>query len=529
MKHTYFYTVLFAAALLFGACSKDISADKSRSNLISETFEATLSADDSTRTAVDGTGANVTWNDGDKVYYYTSDEGDLRSFTITSDRISAGGKSATLTLEREIEDTYYNLLYTGNTEPVLTAKGNTNMVFDGVKDQQDGTFSNANVSIANASPGGKGITFRPLTSIVKFSTSRSDIKTVILTGGQEETVAGNIQTDPTSRDVNPHIFGEGNKYVTATIAEPAAGTYYINIMPRDHLRDDKEEHTWGLVLTLKDESGNYIGHVYADKPINLENGEMINLGNIDSHINNMLYGLFSVGNKKQVSFSPGNLKYQLTGTPGWTFFDRQYAFDPGSGPGQYTSADYVSLFTWGYQNGVSTEKDHTAYVSGKSDGDNFTAAEDWGSRFSPGLRTLSLDEWKYLFDIPNNGTRNGMYSYGVTVAGASNCIVLYPDSWKGTIVANGDTTSYDTEEKWAAAEAMGAVCLPSARKRNGDHMEGSNGYYWTSTAADGGTIAYHLFFDDKGVVLHTVEGDLKDIERDKGLSVRLVKDYVEDM
>jgi len=276
MKKITFIGVTVAMAMGFTSCQKEsISMERTAGKLITETFSASMVRSD-TKTAISDDGATVTWTANDVLYYYTADEDTVRSFTITST-----GSSAFLVLERGEGDTYFNLVHAGGTAPTFTVKTSSSMVFDGVKSAQDGTFANANVSVARTVPNGGSITFKPVTALVKFSTSRTDIKTVVLTGGAgTETVAGDISVVPTAASPVATLSGTGSTSSTVTIGTPAAGTYYINILPGTY--------SSGLKLQLKNAGGNAIGTVFASKSIDLSaGGSMINLGNIDSHINEL--------------------------------------------------------------------------------------------------------------------------------------------------------------------------------------------------------------------------------------------------
>jgi len=150
-----------------------------------------------------------------------------------------------------------------------------------------------------------------------------------------------------------------------------------------------------------------------------------------------------------------------------------------------------------------------------------------------GWRTLTIEEWQYLFNYGDyaNATRAGLYSSGVTVAGKENCIVLYPDGWTREKVDNGDTTSYDTAAEWADVEASGAVCLPAAGSRNDTSVEAvgyddghGGGNYWSSTACEAPVdwiyYAYSLSFGTDCLFVSGASGNY----RYYGYSVRLVCD-----
>ena len=132
-----------------------------------------------------------------------------------------------------------------------------------------------------------------------------------------------------------------------------------------------------------------------------------------------------------------------------------------------------------------------------------------------------LQEWQYLFnaDPHANATRAGLYAYGVTVAGLTNCTVLYPDGFSGTKVSNGDLTSYDTASEWEAAQSEEVVCLPSVGARSGASVSnvGVLGNYWSSTPYDSNN-AYIVYFSSSNLLPGSNN------KRDYGYAVRLVTD-----
>ena len=203
-----------------------------------------------------------------------------------------------------------------------------------------------------------------------------------------------------------------------------------------------------------------------------------------------LPGEFSVGpaeNCKTVCFSRGNLKY-TTNADSWWFFNNQYEYD-------HTS-EQLSLFTWGCQKG----------------GDFV----DWGSNIGDGhtWRTLTKDEWEYLFDSRTNARDKCGYA---TVCGINGLIIL-PDEFTDPMKSKGSEAfaplsaaqnypqftdnEYTAGGNWEAMETAGAVFLPAAggflyedsEGLVGQYREeGERGYYWHSTAEDA-NVAYYTVF-----------------------------------
>lgn len=245
----------------------------------------------------------------------------------------------------------------------------------------------------------------------------------------------------------------------------------------------------------------------------------------------VINGIFSVAPGKQVYFSNGNLQYQAS-TKTWRFAEHQWdavgSYDCGNvfiGETECNNAlisktykGWIDLFGWG------TGNDPTLY----SYMGDYTTFADWGANavynggFLPDLwRTLSVDEWDYLFDQRPNADR----LHGQAKIEDQFGYILLPDNWSlpnGLTFKpepNDKTTNVYTVAQWAKMEANGAVFLPSADYRS-IKLVGpptSGGYYWTSTpSTEDPDHAYGAWFNYRG------HGTDADNERFYGYAVRLV-------
>ena len=181
-------------------------------------------------------------------------------------------------------------------------------------------------------------------------------------------------------------------------------------------------------------------------------------------------GLYSISADKQVYFSKGNLRYDVSKST-WGFCENQYDYQKAYSPNE------IMLFTWGYGEWSSDPQTGTS--------SNVSAFVDWGTVIGePGTwSTLTYEEMYYLLEA--RGTGDTYKKCGVTVCGSPNCIVLAPDG--NTVPIE---SSYDTAA-WSDAEAAGFVCLPCGGYRAASSLDFSyGGYYWTSSvkAAAGGHI-----------------------------------------
>ena len=219
-----------------------------------------------------------------------------------------------------------------------------------------------------------------------------------------------------------------------------------------------------------------------------------------TYIPGALSGTFTInGSGDQVYFSQGNLRYT---SGAWSFFDNQWDY--------YAtySADSWDKFGWSTSAttyGMSTSENNPDYSG------DFV---DWDATIGSGWRTLTSNEWTYMFNTRtvNGGTGDGKsYTLGQSVNGKLG-IVIYPDNYTGSVYSGSD---------WASFEAAGCVFLPAAGSRNGASIvnAGSYGYYWSSSPnASDVNYAYRVNFYSN--ILSPAENG----NRYRGYSVRLVRD-----
>lgn len=279
-------------------------------------------------------------------------------------------------------------------------------------------------------------------------------------------------------------------------------------------------------------------------------------------------GKFKINNSGyEVVFAPGNLQATWDGTSwSWGFAANQWDYIGNAagntsinGNGTISGTGTVDLFGWvGVSNskwsgklgttgnaamhGISNStkvnfKDTYGDVAGEA------LKSDWGNTIGSSWRTLTKDEWVYIFNTRESGsTVNGITDARYTHATINtdngtdgvNGMILFPE---GINVADGEATSwgrinsflYDngtwadatkcTSAQWTALAAKGCVFLPAAGYRQGAEVYGAGlaGSYWSSTSANY-YRAFEVNFDMEELIINF------DIDRPFGNSVRLVRD-----
>ena len=240
---------------------------------------------------------------------------------------------------------------------------------------------------------------------------------------------------------------------------------------------------------------------------NIHNEEDVPVGAID--------GVFSVSDSTQVYFSQGNLQYIGSAeTHYWKFADNQWDC-LGITTGQNNASENVDrdLFGWGtsgydhgavcYQPWSTITNNGNYYVYGNYDYNLYdqTGQAEWGyNAISNGgntgndWRTLTNDEWGYVFNTRTastvNGVENARYAKG-TVDGMFG-IILFPNVYvhpdgvaqpTGINSVGGANENNYSATDFALMEANGVVFLPAAGYRGNTTVNrvGSTCAYWSSS------------------------------------------------
>ena len=261
-------------------------------------------------------------------------------------------------------------------------------------------------------------------------------------------------------------------------------------------------------------------------------------------------GLFTINEADdQVFFSQGNLQY-IGSNNTWKFADNQWDII-GESQGNNEQGTTRDLFGWGtsgynhgancYQPWSTSQNDDDYWVygnytynlydqTGKADW-GYNAISNGGNQENSGWRTLTKDEWEYLF---NTRTTASGIRYAKACVNGVNGVILLPDSWLfdyytlySTDIEDTDYTTniIDVIDWNMFLEPYGCVFLPAAGYRMGIELYdvGSHGVYHTSSNYNYDFLnifyiwQYSFAFNDSFLLCG-------DGGRHTGQSVRLVRD-----
>ena len=538
--------MLMPAMLLTTACSNDddvVNNAANTENTINKgyalpvTVNVTRQDDGATRASFDGSKLN--FSAGDKLFVQGIHE-NAGLFAGTLEYDTESGKfSGTIYTQKSYSGTAVALFEGGNVSARLLPAGYETPGYLSI--ENSGTYNasfscDASKTFATtkaiaveqfsyeiSTTYSSGFALSPWNAILNFTitglTASTEV-TASFTDGSSHVISGNVTTD-----------GSGN----ATFAIGVAGG---------------TTNLQNCSLTV---GGNAITLTSSNKY--LAAGKIYNITR--NAIPGALVGKFSVSSTDKVYFSKGNLQYTKS-TGIWSFMDHQYSTVETTSQAigdDYANQGVVSLFGWGtsgWNNGNTYYQPYnTTYTTtgyGPKNGTERTydltgsyAYADWGlyNAISNGgntagtWRTLTKDEWTYLFNTRSastvNGTADARYAKAY-LFGTTHGVIIFPDVYThpaGVTAPTGinatSSTSWNgnqyTATDWAKMEAAGCVFLPAAGRRDGTTIYDVNNYvrYWTSTYYSAQT-AYHV-----GIA----SSNMKPADYNQkafGFSVRLVHD-----
>ena len=234
---------------------------------VTRTFTAVF--DQSTKTSIED-GGKVSWCKGDIIWYYTADCGEIRSYVIDKDC-----KAADIDITMNEEDEFVVAYYGGNISTYNYV--DFVMIENVAEDIQSGRFEDAHTSIAVCRDmESEHLLFRNVTSLLKFSLKRDDIKYVNISSNDHTILHShgevflNIVDDKIYRDFG-FEYGQDIR-----VDVNGSGVFYAGIFPT-YLKK-------GLKMDFLDKDMNFIGYIDIEKPIELYENEILNFGELDSRI-----------------------------------------------------------------------------------------------------------------------------------------------------------------------------------------------------------------------------------------------------
>lgn len=470
-----------AAVLLLASCQKEVPVETAKEDTSTVVepplFTATISP--GTKTTVDAQTGKVSWETTDEITVTDKNKNaavyEIKSIDGTTGKATFKYKSG-----NQLGDGPYTATYGTTPAQAQTYCATPGKLYMEAESQT------------------KSLTFKVQCGLLEINLTKygESVKSIAVSNDREKTTY--ILTCNPEKDISE----KKTFYIAVN------GDTYYKIVITD--KDGKE-----CVLTAASGIKVDTNHI---KPVTFDGSKLV-------FKPNTLPGVFSVSDNKQIQFSKGNLYWDETNKK-FGFEANQYDFQD-----KWFGTYCVSHFYWSKTASVTYVEVYND--SGKqsdvffTNTDSDTANKDFTVNGVTGkYRTLSKEEWLYLFGFNEEGERYEQketrrykkYKCGVTVCGVNDCVVLTPDDYTGSI-----NDSYD-KASWAVAEAAGLVCLPASGYRDTSSVKncGSSGSYWSSSAINA-EKAYYVGFP--------IGQDPKDINvnpdpttRNLGNSVRLVTD-----
>ena len=378
-------------------------------------------------------------------------------------------------------------------------------------------------------------------ALVKFNVTTPSNSPICVTGMKNK-----VTVDFTQNTMTPSMDGEGMIMLPAGSGENVEK--WAILLPQEALEEGEEG-------TAYSEDGLYIG-ARPEIPAIVDNGYIamgiVVIANTQAAIEypiGAINGLFTINEFGDfVCFSKGNLQYLgSASTPYWRFAENQWDYLGNNGQGSSYQTVDRDLFGWGtsgYNHGAicyqpwstsGSYSDYYAYGDYHNNLFDQTGQADWGynaisnggNTENSGWRTLTVDEWNYLF---NTRSTNSGIRYAKGIVNNVKGVILLPNNWSVSnyelnYVNNGGVLFSDniiTAEDWTNyLETNGAVFLPAAGTRGGTSLSntGEEGRYWSSSGTfQGGQTAGVVYF-----TYHSFRINYWGLS--VGYSVRLVKDY----
>lgn len=262
------WLILALSSIMMSGCADMArSSDTEDENTIIRTYVCSFSP--ATKTTLSSEGS-VSWSAGDQVTYYSKDCGQLHTFTVEQDAVSA-----TMTLSLAANATYLTAISGISSVSDYTKDALT--VSNVVKAEQDGLFASGHTAIARTTQVNvPTLTFYNIVSFVTFATSRTDIAYVIFSSNDETALHANGTINVHYKDGFPTASFGSNPGNCIKISLNGAGLYYIATLPNT-LQN-------GFSISCYDANDNLIGTATGINALTIKRSTIARLGIIDNRL-----------------------------------------------------------------------------------------------------------------------------------------------------------------------------------------------------------------------------------------------------
>ena len=269
--------IIYCLFIMVGLCSCD------RGHISDGTFikHFNASIDFSTKTFRDQEGKTM-WSTGDKIVYYSSDNGPLGTHVVEED-----GRYTDISASLRIEDTYFIAVY--GAQSVETYTGSSLKLKDAVKSAQSGTFAKAHVSIGRtATIEDQNLVFSNITSLIKFSLTRNDIDYLVFSSNDNTPIHGNGEVVIEFSGSNKITASYGNNVGNSiTVKNLKKGTFYISTLPTTLKK--------GFNINYYNSDGKLIGETKTSSSLSIPQNTIVSLGALDAKITKPIINLSELG------------------------------------------------------------------------------------------------------------------------------------------------------------------------------------------------------------------------------------------
>ena len=376
-NHNLFRLAGLCLAVLMGGLFGCTDQGVPQPEFLVKTYQAYIS--NSVRTSMADNG-DVSWTEGDKIWYYSQDGGELRSY-VTEE----GGAKIDIPLTLASDASYVTAVY--GTSAISGHSAESVKLGNVVKPVQEGTFLDGHVAVARLTDvNASTLHFYNLVSYIVFSTRKTFIDHIVFSAADDTSLHSNGIADVHYEDGVPiaSLGGDGGNSVRINLN--GAGTYCIAVLPI--------ELGQGFVISCYDSQDVLVATATGQNPLSVQRGSIVKLGMIDSHLVDKdgmsLSGYGDDDTWDYTGDSGGNI--------GWGHYGDDGNWNPQNGSnGNFGPGSYGGDYNWDPSNGSSAGIGFGGY------GDDVNWGSSGNSQGTMGFGWYSVD---YNWDSSSNGSAN---------------------------------------------------------------------------------------------------------------------------